>query len=69
MVLYMIVETLGAAAGYGILKVLTPCEYFQSESPTCMTLPRHSVSNIQLFFIEFLLTFALVLVVGEIQLN
>lgn len=63
MFVYMVVETLGAAAGYGILKALTPCENFQSG--LCMTLPQQNVSTVQLFFIEFMLTFALVLVVSE----
>lgn len=63
MIVYMIVETLGGAAGYGILKVLTPCEYYNSG--LCVTLPQQSVSTVQLFFIEFLLTFALVLAVSE----
>jgi glycerol uptake facilitator-like aquaporin len=62
MIVYMIVETMGAAAGYGILKGLTPCEFYNSG--LCMTLPQQNVSTTQLFFIEFLLTFTLVLVVS-----
>lgn len=64
MFIYMTAEVLGATLGYGLLKALTPCEFFNPEIGVCMSLPQKNLTTVQLFFIEFMLTFALVLVVS-----
>lgn len=62
-ILYIISQILGAIAGYGILMVLSPGDIFNTSSGICLTLPHNTVSEVQALFIEFILTFSLVLTV------
>lgn len=63
-VLFMIVEMIGATLGYGLLKMLTPEKYMNTQPGMCMTVPHSEITIPQAFFLEFLLTFALVLVIS-----
>lgn len=55
-------QVVGASVGYGLLMFITPEDIFVTAGdPTCMTLPRDDISLSKAFFIEFLLTCALVL--------
>lgn len=55
---------LGASLGYGILMLITPQELFYfPESGTCVTILHDKVSITQGFFVEFLLTSALVMMI------
>jgi glycerol uptake facilitator-like aquaporin len=57
-------QVLGASLGYGILMLITPEEiFFFPEGGTCVTLLHDNVSVTQGFFVEFLLTFALVMMI------
>lgn len=65
-ILFMIVEIFGAILGYGLLQALSPEEIFNTTPGTCMTVPHPKITVIQAFFLEFFLTFALVLVVSGV---
>lgn len=62
--LFMIMEVIGAILGYGVLMALTPEKYLNTNPGVCMTVPHPDITTMQAFFLEFFLTFALVLVVS-----
>ena len=67
--MYIIAEVIGAILGYGALVALTPTKYFQSapgEDGLCVTNLHPSVSIVQGFFIEFIVTSVLVFFVCSI---
>ncbi|CAG9800460.1 unnamed protein product [Chironomus riparius] len=67
--MYIIAEVLGAILGYGALVALTPTKYFQSdpgENGLCITNLHPSVSVVQGFFIEFIITSVLAFFVCSI---
>lgn len=57
---YILVQCLGALAGTGILKALTP---LSGQATLGTTQPNHGVTSVQAFGIEYFLGFALILVV------
>lgn len=61
-ILMSLAQLVGATLGYGLLLLMTPEEIFFQKglAGTCMTLPHPAVSVTKAFFIEFLLTSALV---------
>jgi glycerol uptake facilitator-like aquaporin len=64
--LYIVCEVIGASLGFGLLFSLTPKDLFEQgedEPGLCMTLPHSSYSVFEAFFVEYVLTTALVLVV------
>jgi aquaporin related protein len=63
-ILFTIVEVIGATLGYGLLQALTPEKYFSTQPGVCMTVPHPDITIAQAFFLEFFLTFALVLVIS-----
>ncbi len=65
-ILFIVVEVVGAILGYGTLKYLTPVEYLGSSPGLCMTMPHPLVTSTQAFFIEFFLTFTLVMAVSAV---
>lgn len=62
----MVVEVIGATLGYGLLQALTPEQFFNTSPGVCMTTPHPAISTTQAFFLEFFLTFALVLVISGV---
>lgn len=65
-ILFMIVEVIGAILGYGLLLALTPEQYLTTNPGVCMTIPHPTITVTQAFFIEFFLTFTLVLVISGV---
>lgn len=61
-ILMSLAQILGATLGFGLLRLMTPEDIFfqDGHTGTCMTLPHPSVSVTKAFFIEFLLTSALI---------
>lgn len=60
-ILFLIAQIMGASLGFSLLYALTPEEYFVSG--LCVTQPHESFSVVRLFFVEFFLTSALVMIV------
>lgn len=66
-ILFVIAEVIGATLGYGLLYALTPSEYLNNtEHGLCTTVPHESINTSQAFFIEFCLTFTLILIVSGV---
>jgi aquaporin rerated protein, invertebrate len=64
-IFFVIAEIVGATLGYGLLVALTPSKYLNKGEPgLCMTVPHGDITTIQAFFIEFCLTFTLILVIS-----
>jgi glycerol uptake facilitator-like aquaporin len=63
-ILFMIMEVIGATLGYGLLIALTPQKYLNTQPGVCMTVLHPDITIPQAFFLEFFLTFALVLVIS-----
>ncbi|KAI4501300.1 hypothetical protein M0802_003673 [Mischocyttarus mexicanus] len=64
---YFLAQVLGSVLGYGMLKVVTPKEYFrpgevEDTDKLCVTLLHHNISAIQGLLLEGISTFILMLV-------
>lgn len=64
--LFVIAEVIGAILGYGLLLILSPSKHFETENGLCTTVPDESITTIQAFFIEFCLTFTLILIISGV---
>ena len=63
----IIAQIFGSILGFGLLRFLTPEDIFWAdENGTCMTLVHPNVSITQAFFVEFLLTSALISLVSGV---
>jgi len=60
--MYVVAQFVGAIAGYGILKLLTPMEILRPEGSvgTCSPAPNPALSAAQVFFFEFFATVVLI---------
>lgn len=59
--MYAVGQLLGAYLGYGLLRVVTPDQFFSGDS-FCVSLPSSDISTFQAFSVEFLITMVLILV-------
>ncbi len=64
--IYVVVEIIGAVLGYGMLLLVTPERLLNVEPGMCMTVPSPEIRTSKAFFIEFIMTFTLVLLVSAI---
>lgn len=65
-ILFVIAEIIGATLGYGLLYALTPSKYVNTSPGLCTTVPHAEISIAQAFFIEFFLTFTLMLIISGV---
>lgn len=65
-ILFVIAELIGATLGYGLLFALTPSKYIQTQPGLCTTVPHDEITITQAFFIEFFLTFTLILIISGV---
>ncbi|XP_016947354.1 aquaporin AQPcic isoform X2 [Drosophila biarmipes] len=59
---YFVAQMLGAFIGYGLLMVLLPEDTLKAGAGLCVTLPHTSVTSVQAFGIEFVITSILIIV-------
>ena len=65
-ILFVIAEIVGATLGYGLLYALTPAKYIATQPGLCTTVVHDEITITQAFFIEFFLTFTLILIISGV---